>query len=196
MNALPIRDLLCRLGVGVVLTAGVAAVPALISSPASADPERPACSKEEPGGNSGKKCPSPSPSETGPTGTEIGCRDLTHGEGRYRAPVGAVGSVLEFQLVVDFGNTPTCPEVTYTVIARDRDTLAELARDVQNGNGVTADLFAAFNLPSYSKDCIAVDVVISEGDVVHDLGPDSRGLEPGKTHDDLCRDGSGPQSWN
>jgi hypothetical protein len=90
--------------------------------------------------------------------------------------------------------TPTCPEVTYTVIARDMYTLAELGRSVQSGNGVTATLSSAFDFTSYTEPCIAVDVMTSDGSIIDDVAPNTRDVtEPAA---DLCDTGTGGQTWN
>lgn len=196
-TSLPIRRLLCHVGAGLLVTAVVAVVPVALTAPASANPDRPACSKEDPGGSSNKKCPTPTPTKGE---TEVGCRDITEAGGdfsRIREATPELGSTLNFTLIVDNEDgdqSPTCPEVTYTVIARDMDTLAELARLAQPGNGVTSDLTAVLALPLYSKNCVAVDIIVSEGDVVHDIAPNSR--DTSLPQDDLCLDGSGPQTWN
>lgn len=200
MTALPYPTVIARATLGLLVTGAVAITPSLLGGAAVAEEERPACSRQDPPGNSGKKCPSPSPSPSptatatsspGPTGTEVGCRDIVSGQGQYRAPVGQLGSVLEFQLTLA---EASCPEVTYTVIARDMDTLAELDRREQSGNGLSTDLLATFSLPTYSKQCIAVDVVVSEGGLVHDIAPDSR--DPSVPSCDLNRNGTGPQTWS
>ena len=199
MTTQQIRTALSSVGVGLLATTAIAFLPSLAAVPASAGDDRPACTKENPGGNSDKKCPSPSPTESTPTGTETGCRDLTFGTGQFRGVDGVpdAGSMLVFILVVGGDETvppPTCPEVTYTVIARDPDTLAELSRQSQLGNGVTSALTTVFALPTFNKDCIAVDVVISEGAVIHDFAPNSR--DTSQRACDLNRNGSGPQTWN
>jgi hypothetical protein len=105
----------------------------------------------------------------------------------------SAGGTLDFQSTYA---APTCAEVTYTVIARDMDTLAELGRQAQAGNGVTADLVSVVPLLGYLKDCVAVDVIVSDGDVVDDIGPNSRSLELAPFRE-VCRDNtSGPQTWN
>lgn len=202
MTTQRLRTALCSISLGLLATTAIALAPSLAATPASAGGDRPSCSKQPPPGSSDKKCPSPTPTptETSPPGNETGCRDITLGVGQFRGlePFPAIGSVLEFTLVVDGRDgeqSATCPEVTYSIIARDQDTLAEVARSDQPGNGVTPALSAVFRLPTYSKPCIAVDVVVSEGGVIHDVAPDSR--DPAKPiQDDLCRDGSGPQTWN
>jgi hypothetical protein len=56
-------------------------------------------------------------------------------------------------------------------------------------------LASAIELPRYAKACIAVDVVVSEGDVVHDVGPNSRDMAE-LPFRDLCREGVSEMSWN
>jgi hypothetical protein len=201
MTTSHIRLSLSSVVAGLLATTAIALVPSLAAAPADAGDDKQSCAKPSPGGSSDKKCPSPTPSPTSsaPQGNETGCRDVTLGVGQFRGlePVPSIGSVLEFTLVVDGQDgeqSPTCPEVTYSIIARDQDTLAEVARLDQAGNGITPTLSAVFQLPTYSKACIAVDVVVAEGNVIHDIAPDSR--DPLKPQKDLCRDGSGPQTWN
>ncbi|MBK5308329.1 MAG: hypothetical protein JJD92_16740 [Frankiaceae bacterium] len=196
-----IRTTVSSVAAGLLATTAIAFLPSLAATPASAGDDRPSCAKASPGGSSEKKCPSPSPSpspsptQSTPTGNETGCRDLTRGEGQFRGVDGfpTAGSSLQFTLYVGGNDTPqpaTCPEVTYTVIARDMDTLAEVGRLSQPGNGVTSDLTAVIALPTYTKDCIAVDVIVADGDVVDDIGPNVR-----LDSLDLCLTGSGGQAW-
>lgn len=198
MTTSRIRTTVSSVVAGLLATGAIALVPSLAASPASAADDKQSCSKPSPSGGSDKKCPSPTPTptETTPAGNETGCRDLTVGVGQFRGlePAPEFGSVLKFTLVVDGGLTPTCPEVTYTTIARDHETAEELGRSTQQGNGLTPSLTSTFQFPTYTKACVAVDVVISEGPVVHDIAPDSR--DWAKAQGDLCRTGAGPQTWN
>ena len=194
MNSSATTTLLRRVGAGLTAAAAIAAVPATWS-PATAAEDRPACSKQEPAGGSGKKCPTPSPSvepTQGPAPDESGCRDVISGQGLYLQTLdNPLASALEFQVTLA---APSCSDVTYAVIARDAETLAELARSVQTGNGTSADIVVALPLPGYVKDCIAVDVVVSEGSLVHDVAPNTRSTS--EVSCDLHRDGAGPQTWN
>jgi hypothetical protein len=87
--------------------------------------------------------------------------------------------------------------VTYTVIARDMDTLAELGRDTQKGNGASDSLASVVALPGYAKTCVAIDVVVAEGSIVHDVAPNSRDLAQAPFQE-LCRDDgtTSEMTWN
>ena len=191
------RTRIGSIAVGLMATSAIALLPSLAAAPASAAGDKPSCSKEPAPGSSDKKCPSPTPSptRTTPQGNETGCRDLIGGDGHFRG----VNALPSAGGTIDFKSTyaaPTCSEVTYTVIARDMDTLAELGREAQSGNGVTQDLESVIPVAGYLKNCVAVDVVVSDGDVVDDIGPNSRDLAQAPFLE-ICRDGTtGPQTWN
>ena len=182
-------------GAGLLAAAAIALGTGLAAVPASAVDEAPRCDERSLSSSSDRKCPSPSPtSGSGQQGSEVGCRDLIAGAGQFRG-VGAApsaGAALEF--VTTYASA-TCSEVTYTVIARDMDTYSELGRHVQSGNDRTELLASVIALPGYAKDCLAVDVIVSEGNVVHDIAPNSRDLAE-TPYADLCRQGVSEMAWN
>lgn len=179
-----------------LVTTSLAVGAGLAASSASAVDAPVRCGGQSLSSSTDKKCLSPSPSPTPgqPQGNEVGCRDLLYGAGQFRG-VGAApsaGAAFEFLTTYD---AATCPEVSYTVIVRDMDTYSELGRHVQQGNGSTDSLVSAMALPGYAKDCIAADVIVSEGAVVHDIGPNSRDLSQ-PPFADLCRQGATGMAWN
>lgn len=181
---------------GVLLVVGVAA-----STPATAEPvkDRPGCST---GTGNQKKCPSPTPTPTAEVNPQPGddtftCLDITSGGGLFRgvSGVGAIGDAIGTVLEFDTGlAAASCTDATYTVIARDMHTLVEVGRHAQAGNGLTNVLRSVLSLPEYTKNCVAVDVVVESAGVVQDFAPDLR--SPLSEYPDLCRTGPGSgQTW-
>lgn len=152
-----------------------------------------------------KKDPSPSPTISQPAGDETGCRDIVAGRGSWVRPVTFPNAVLPAQPIgtglLSFEAelaAPSCPEVTYTFVLRGMDG-TELERVVKSGESPETNLqgnpvVSVRRVLAYGGNCIAVDVTVTEGDVVHDSAPDVRE----GVYEDLCdvgTPGSPGQTW-
>jgi hypothetical protein len=181
----------------VALLALLLLVPVTAATGAPPQPvDPPVCDREDRPGQTERLCtpddePEPEPQ---PNPEPEPCVDVVSGLGQFRgiSGVDAAGTVLVFAIVLE---GPSCAEATYTTIARDADTLAVLGTATVEGVAGLTHIPSAFQMGTYTKQCIAVDVVVTRGDVLEDVAPDSRPAEG--PHNDLCRGpGAGGQNWS
>lgn len=146
----------------------------------------------KPGSPSPQCPPEPAPVPPALQPDEKGCRDIDGG-GTFQdyevTPLGAAVVAFNVNLAA-----ASCTDARYEMVVRAPDATF-LAEQVRSGDGVSTVL--SFVVPvANAPTCVAVDLMVRQHGVTHDVAPDGRDYGMG-TSVDLCsgQPDAGGQTW-